>query len=84
MPFVGTTAAATALGHLDSDEHIVEEILSRRGERKNHASMEFFVHWHGYGTATDSWDPWRVAVLHAYLRNNNLEDEIPRQFRAVP
>ena len=87
-PFIGTPTAATALGHLDRDEYIVEEVLSHRGEWKRLTSMEFLVHWHGYDAATDSWEPWRVlrsvAALHTYLRNHNLENRIPKQFRPLP
>ena len=86
-PFVGTTAAATALGHLDRDEYIVDAIMAHRGNWKQLTSMQFLVHWHGYDSATDSWEPWRVlrsvAALHAYLRANNLAQYIPSKFRQV-
>ena len=44
--------------------------------------MEFLVHWDGYASDLDSWEPWRilrsVIALHTYLRHHGLHTHTHR------
>ena len=84
-PFLGSPDSITTLGNLDRDEYIVASILAHRGNWKRLHTMEFLVHWDGYDSDLDSWEPWRilrsVIALHAYLRHHGLDKHIPSQYR---
>ena len=84
-PFIGTLPSAKVLGLLDRDEYIIDSILSHRGDWQRLRSMEFLVHWSGYDSTSDSWEPWNnlrtSAPLHAYLRSRNLSKYIPPAFK---
>ena len=70
----------------DSDEFIIESILSHTGDFKKKNSLSFQVRWLGYTPAEDTWEPWK-NVMHAeklqtYLRSIGLENMIPKYKRA--
>jgi hypothetical protein len=54
----------------------VKEILDFSGESKRVDILQFHVKWLGYDEIHNSWEPWKnlrdLAVLHEYLRANNL------------
>ena len=58
----------------DSDEFIVESILSHTEDFKKKNTLSFYVRWLGY--TEDTWEPWknvmRVEKLHTYLRSKVL------------
>ena len=87
-PFISSPDRITDLGNLDRDEYIVASILAHRGNWKRLSTMEFLVHWEGYSSDTDSWEPWRllrsVIALHTYLRVHGLEAYIPRPYQHSP
>ena len=84
-PFLGSPDSITTLGNLDRDEYIVASILAHRGNWKRLHTMEFLVHWDGYDSDLDSWEPWRilrsVIALHTYLRHHGFDKHIPSQYR---
>jgi hypothetical protein len=81
-PFYGTLESGNTVALLDNDEFTVEEILSHRGEWKDMKQMTFLVHWAGYDSSHDSWEPWsalrRVDKMHTYLRIQGKASKIPR------
>ena len=62
----------------------VEKILEMTGDIKKLNSLEFHVKWIGYDETYNSYEPRKnlreVAVLHDYLKANNLQRLIPRKF----
>ena len=81
-PFYGTLESENTVALLDNDEFIVEDILSHRGDYKHIKDMTFLVHWAGYDSTHDSWEPWsalrRVDKMHTYLRIHGQASKIPR------
>ena len=65
-------------------EFFVEKILGMTGDIKKLNSLEFHVKWIGYDESYNSYEPWKnlrdVAVLHDYLKANNLQRLIPKKF----
>ncbi len=60
----------------------VERIIEHTGHKGRKSSMRFHVKWVGYDDQT--WEPWdnlkSNAVLHEYLRQNNMERLIPKSY----
>ena len=85
MPFIGTKKTASTLGLLDRNEYIVESIVAHTGTPSRVTSLKFLVHWAGYPSDEDTWEPWislrSNALLHIYLRTHNLSHNIPEAFR---
>jgi hypothetical protein len=81
-PFYGTLQSENTVALLDNDEFIVEDILSHRGDWKQIKNMAFLVHWAGYDSSHDSWEPWsalrRVDKMDTYLRVQGQTSKIPR------
>ena len=71
----------------DSDEFIVESILSHTGDFKKKNSLSFQVRWLGYTPVEDTWEPWKnvmhVEKLHTYLRSIGLENMVPKYKRVI-
>ena len=65
-------------------EFCVEKILGMTGDIQKLNSVEFHVKWIGYDETYNSWEPWKnvreVAILHDYLKANNLARIIPKKF----
>jgi hypothetical protein len=68
-------------------EFFVEKILDIRGDTKRVLSLQFHVKWLGFDETHNSWEPWKnlrdLAVLHEYLKGNNLGQLIPRKFKTI-
>ena len=81
-PFYGTLESENTVAHT------VEEIMSHRGEWKDMKQMTFLVHWAGYDSSHDSWEPWpallRVYKMHTYLRIQGQASKIPRSLLQNP
>ena len=71
-----------AIASKDYEEDPVEAILAHTGNPKRKTSMDFLVRWLGYDESEDLWLPWSAlhdnAILHAYLKANNMEKLIPK------
>jgi hypothetical protein len=71
-----------AIASKDYEEEPVEAILAHTGNPKRKTSMDFLVRWLGYDESEDLWLPWSAllnnAVLHEYLKANNMEKLIPK------
>lgn len=84
-PYIGSHTSAADASLLDSEEYIVESITAHRGSWTSLTSLEFLVHWLGYPTEDDTWEPYRnlrhLDALHEYLRKNNKESLIPNIHR---
>ena len=84
-PFIGTDTDAHTSALLDRDEFIVDSIVTHRGNARKVSSLKFLVRWHNYSSAHDSWEPWaemkKVAVVHDYLKRNNMSNIIPQQYK---
>lgn len=69
----------------DSQEFVIEKILSHTGSKNRYGQMKFLVRWLGYPPEEDSYEPWSylkdTEQLHDYLRANNLASLIPKKFR---
>ena len=50
--------AASTLGLLDRNKYIVESIFAHTGTPSRLTSLKFLVHWAGYPTDEDTWEPW--------------------------
>ena len=78
-------AVTTPLDAAKRDDHqyTVEKIIKHRGVPTNKTKMSFLVRWAGYGSDTDTWEPWKelrtVEALHTYLRVTGMPQLIPKQ-----
>ena len=67
----------------DDHQYTVEKIIKHRGVPTNKTKMSFLVRWAGYGSDTDTWEPWKelrtVEALHTYLRATGMPQLIPKQ-----
>ena len=65
-------------------EFFIEKILGMTGDTKRVNTLQFEIKWLGYDDSYNSWEPWKnirdVAVVHDYLRTNNLGKLIPKKF----
>ena len=84
-PYIGTIQSAQKIGLLDREEYIVESIVAHRGKWTHLKSIEFLVHWQGYTSDSDSWEPWTslrlVQALHEYLQKIGHANKIPLPYR---
>ena len=66
-------------------EFFIEKVLDIKGDIKKLKTLEFQIKWLEYDDSYNSWEPWAnirtVAIVHEYLRTNNLGKIIPKQFR---
>jgi transposase InsO family protein len=65
-------------------EFFVEKVLDMTGDPKKVTTLKVLIKWLGYDDTFNSWEPWKnvrdVALLHTYLRTNNLSKLIPKKF----
>lgn len=84
-PYIGTMRSAQKIGLLDREEYIVKSIVAHRGKWTHLKSIELLVHWHGYTSDSDSWEPWTslrlVKALHEYLQKIGHTNKIPLPYR---
>ena len=82
--FDPTKLSPTDTARRDYMEFFIEEIISHRGEKKTPSKMTFLVKWLNYDQSHDSWEPWKnlraTDQLHDYLRLNNMQKVIPKEF----
>ena len=54
----------------DTDQFIVERIITHRGDTSKRSTLEFKVKWQGYPIANDNtdWIPWSVAMKNVLLK----------------
>ena len=68
----------------DTNEFYIDKIVAFRGNPAKKSTMEFKVHWLGYGDQHDTWEPWRNVstkdALHDFLRKEHLAHLIPKKF----
>ena len=83
-----TSPEKVALGDISNkgDQlYVVEAVLDHKGDFSKKKTLEFLVKWEGYDEDDNSWLTWRNlinnACLHAYMKANNLQKHIPKQFR---
>lgn len=66
-------------------EFFVEKILGMTGDIKKVNTLEFHIKWLGYDDTFNTYEPWKnlrdLAVLHEYLKDNNLPRLIPKKFQ---
>jgi len=69
----------------DYSEFAIEQILTHRGDPKRKSSMEFKIHWQGYDSSVDTWEPWKavrnIPALHSYLVSVGLAKLVPREHK---
>ena len=84
-PYFGAPTTAPLLGLLDKEEFIVDSILNHRGSLLQRKTLQFLVHWSGYGPQSDTWEPYSHLIhnahLHRYLQKIKCEKLIPPQHR---
>ena len=88
-PFVFDSALVDPLdiARHDQMEFFIEKISDHRGKLSHRKSLLFFVSWMGYDQSYDSWEQEPYANLrdsdhlHSYLREKNLTQLIPSEFR---
>ena len=65
-------------------EFFIERILGMTVDIKRVQTLQFEIKWLGYDDSYNSWEPWKnirdVAVVHDYLRTNNLGKLVPKKF----
>ena len=81
-PFIGPLTKARQAALLDKDEFMIDKIKTHRGNFRHKKHLEFLVHWDGYPSDTDSWEPWcellHTTPLHDYLRTIGMSHYIPK------
>ena len=69
----------------DLQEFVIDSIRDHQGSFTNKSDLTFTVHWAGYDTEDDTYEPWSnlkdTDQLHAYLTDNKLEQHIPKQHK---
>ena len=69
----------------DKQAYWVESILAHRGPIHTKTKMEFLVHWAGYDSSEDTWEPYTnlkdTIALHTYLEKNGIGQLCPPKFR---
>jgi hypothetical protein len=75
----------TDVARRDYLEYFVEEILEHTGNQNRFSTLQFLVKWSTYDDSHNSWEPYsnlrKTARLHDYLRQKNLRNLIPAEFR---
>jgi hypothetical protein len=70
----------------DSGEFYVDSILEHRGSRQRPSTMEFLVHWKGYGPEHDTWEPINKlrdnTIFHTYCIEHSMRTFIPSEHKA--
>jgi hypothetical protein len=51
-----------AIAQQNEQEFVVESINRHRGNRQRRSTMEFKVHWAGFGESCDSWEPCKALL----------------------
>jgi hypothetical protein len=61
----------------DVEEFVIESIITHRGKVKKKSEMEFLVHWQGYDSSYDSWEPYAgvrdTVALEDYAKRSSLK-----------
>ena len=69
----------------DKQAYWIESILAHRGPIHTKTKMEFLVHWAGYDSSEDTWEPYTnlkdTIALHTYLEKNGIGKLCPPKFR---
>ena len=85
-PFFGDSSTAPILGLLDKEEFVIDHVVEHRGSLQHRKSLQFLVHWFGYDSTSNTWEPYsnlmHTAQLHSYLHNIDRPDLIPKHHRA--
>ena len=70
---------------IEQEEFEIDTVLAHRGNLNQKSTLEFLVHWFGYDSSYDSWEPWKhlrdTDQLHAYLAHKGLDKLIPKKFK---
>ena len=66
----------------DTQEFLIEDILSHRGDRTRRSTMEFLVKWEGFKESYNSWEPYAnlrdTIKLTEYLSTHRLKSLLPK------
>jgi hypothetical protein len=65
IPFLGDRDSATRAGLLSTGEHVIDRIVTHRGNPNHRRAMDFKVGWAGFEAADDSWLPYASICTHA-------------------
>ena len=69
----------------DYMEFFIDKIISHEGDINHKKDLHFMVSWLGYDDSKNSLEPYAhlrdTEALHAYLRENNMTQLIPKKFR---
>ena len=90
IPFIfdATRVDPADVARVDNEEFEVEHIVKHKGGKFKRgmavSNLQFLVKWKDYDEAANTWEPWNAMretiPVHEYLRANNAEYLIPRQF----
>jgi hypothetical protein len=68
------------------DQFYIEKVLGHTGKKSRKSSLQFRIKWLGY--ADETTEPWANvrlnSTLHEYLRNNKMENLIPKDDELEP
>jgi hypothetical protein len=71
----------------DKEEWDIEKIIKHNGVTSRKKDMDFLVRFKGLESSADRWYTWIQLVgnikLYDYLRENNMEKLIPRQYMDI-
>eukprot|EP01039_Chlorochromonas_danica_P011746 gene11746-13197_t len=73
----------------DKRQYVVEAILryERPTKGKARSNYKFLIKWLGWPEEEATWEPYdnvkNNAILHKFLRENNMDEMIPRHLQAV-
>jgi hypothetical protein len=66
-------------------DFFIEKSSEMAGDVKKVSTLDFKVKWLGYDDTCNLWLPWKdlreVIILRSYLRANNLNNLVPKQFK---
>jgi hypothetical protein len=65
--------------------YLIDKVVRHRGSFKPHKKLRFLIHWKGFDSEEDTWEPWSNLrsneVVHNYLRNHRASFLIPARYR---
>jgi hypothetical protein len=76
IPFLGDRDSALRAGLLSTGEHVIDRIVTHRGDPNHRRDMEFQVGWANFESADDSWLPYSAVHNHQLFDDYCLRTQL--------